>query len=202
MPVLANPKHEQFAQGIALGKTPPEAYVSAGYSKSGAAQSAGRLLRNADVSSRIAELAAKVNEVLEKRFNITVDRIAQELAALAFFNPADLFDEVGNLISPQMLPRHVAAALHQVEVFEEFEGKGEKRELIGFTKKIKWHDKNVSLNTLAKYKGMLIERSEIGRPGEFEHLSEAELDAELEATEAILKASGAASAAGKKEKVK
>ena len=52
----------------------------------------------------------------------------------------------------------------------------------------------------SKLKGLLIERSETGRPGEFSHLSEAEIDAQIAATEAIIRASNAGKVAGKKRK--
>src|SRR5450631_1772845 len=56
MPILAQPKHEQFAQSVAKGISATAAYSSAGYSKAGAAASASRLMTNANVSARIKEL--------------------------------------------------------------------------------------------------------------------------------------------------
>ena len=54
MPVLSNRKNEQFAMAIAKGISLAEAYTSAGYSECGAKQSAARLLRNANIRSRVA----------------------------------------------------------------------------------------------------------------------------------------------------
>ena len=56
MTTLENPKHEVFAQLVALGKTQVSAYVEAGYSPSGARASSSRLLTNANISRRIEEL--------------------------------------------------------------------------------------------------------------------------------------------------
>jgi hypothetical protein len=56
MPVLANSKHERFAQALAKGLSATKAYISAGYSKAGAKQNAARLLTNADLCARIKEL--------------------------------------------------------------------------------------------------------------------------------------------------
>lgn len=56
MAVLKKAKHEKFAQLVAKGLNATQAYTSAGYSGSGAKQSAGRLLTNADISNRILEL--------------------------------------------------------------------------------------------------------------------------------------------------
>jgi phage terminase small subunit len=44
MPTLSNIKHEQFAQCVAKGFSASAAYIAAGYSPSGAAASASRLL--------------------------------------------------------------------------------------------------------------------------------------------------------------
>ena len=68
MPVLRNAKHEHFAQLIAKGATtPPKAYVIAGYSDKGAAQSANRLLRDAEVSARIEELREAIEKPSRER---------------------------------------------------------------------------------------------------------------------------------------
>ena len=56
MPILLHTKHEQFAQSVAKGISATGAYISAGYSKAGAAASASRLMTNANVLARIKEL--------------------------------------------------------------------------------------------------------------------------------------------------
>jgi hypothetical protein len=67
MPVLKNAKHEHFAQLCAKGEKPAKAYTSAGYSDKGADQSASRLLKTAQISSRVAELKeAIVERTIEK----------------------------------------------------------------------------------------------------------------------------------------
>jgi len=173
------------------------AYNAEGMSPAAINVAACRLLKNAKVALRIKELTARASAILERKFDITVERIGQELAKLAFFNPADLFDENGDMIQPCDLPKEVAAALHQVEVFEEFGVTATGKALIGYTKKVKWHDKKAAPEVLARWKGMLIERRETGKPGEFADLSDAELDAEIKACRAIMDASDAAKATGK-----
>ena len=59
--VLENSKHEHFAQLIAKGVSATKAYTSVSYSKNGAQQSASRMLLNAVVCSRIAELQAELS---------------------------------------------------------------------------------------------------------------------------------------------
>src|SRR5229473_4978381 len=65
--VLRNPRHEQFAQLVATGKSPAEAYVCVGFSKAGAAASATRLLRNAPVRARVEELQQGVAQAAVTR---------------------------------------------------------------------------------------------------------------------------------------
>jgi phage terminase small subunit len=63
MPVLSNHRHEQFAQALVSGRlNATQAYVSAGYSGKGAAVSASRLRRKANVAARIQELQSKAAE--------------------------------------------------------------------------------------------------------------------------------------------
>ena len=66
MPVLDDPRHEAFAQGLANGLTISKAYISAGYGPDDARIRAYRLvIRNPDVSLRQQELTIQLsNEVI------------------------------------------------------------------------------------------------------------------------------------------
>jgi phage terminase small subunit len=77
-------KYELFAQAIARGLKPHEAYVEAGFSKKGSYQGASRLQRVPEVAARIAELLKDNDRLasltrkeflreIERRF-LTVDR--------------------------------------------------------------------------------------------------------------------------------
>ncbi len=63
MATLENQAHEQFAQHYARFGNATQAYVKAGYSGKGAAQSAARLLTNAKVCERVEELRAEYNQI-------------------------------------------------------------------------------------------------------------------------------------------
>ena len=62
MPVLENQRWERFAQGLATGLGNIAAYVAAGFSPKGAAPSANRLLRKANVQARVKELKSAIAE--------------------------------------------------------------------------------------------------------------------------------------------
>lgn len=66
MPVLANQKHEIFAQLVAEGTNASQAYLEAGYNATGGAikANASRLLSSANVKARIAELNAKTESAV------------------------------------------------------------------------------------------------------------------------------------------
>jgi Terminase small subunit len=69
MPGLKNNRHETFASRIAAGKSCAEAYISAGYKvkHSGSARACGsKLLRNATVAARMAELQPVIDARLEE----------------------------------------------------------------------------------------------------------------------------------------
>ena len=92
MPVLKNPRHEAFAQAIFIGIFRPDlypthgtAYNAAGYraknarKPGGAAEAnASRLLKNAKIFDRIAELQREAAEDAKE----TVDKCVQELNQL------------------------------------------------------------------------------------------------------------------------
>lgn len=79
MPVLRNPRHERFAQGIARGKSQHDAYCYAGYTAnkkpSDTRSNAGHLARKPEIADRIAELQEKQAQ----RTGITVDQLLVEL---------------------------------------------------------------------------------------------------------------------------
>jgi hypothetical protein len=61
MPVLQNSKHEQFAVNVSKGLSAARAYTSVYGEAEGARQSAYRLLRNTQVSARVAELTTELS---------------------------------------------------------------------------------------------------------------------------------------------
>jgi phage terminase small subunit len=168
------PKQEAFAAAYVLSGNASDAYRQAYDAKRMSAQliaeEASKLLRHPKVAPRVAQLQAKVVAVAERKFDITAERIAEELAALAFFNPADLYDADGNLIPVKDLPRNVAAALSKIEQYEEYAGRGDEREAVGVVKKVQWHDQKAALETLGKWSQirMWVTQTESGQPGEFD----------------------------------
>jgi len=111
---------------------------------------AKELLNIATIQARIAVLRRGVAE----RAEITGADVLRETFKLAFSDLRGVFTSEGALKDPSEWPDDIAAAISGVDVFEEFQGQGEKRTLIGYTKKVRTWDKNSSLDRLFKHFGL------------------------------------------------
>lgn len=123
-----------------------------------------RLLRNAKVKEYILIHQKK----REERTQVTQDRVIQELAKIAFADIRELYDNNGNLKNVKSLENDVAGAISQLETFEEYEGRGEDREHIGDTKKVKLLDKTKALELLGKHLGIFTDKLELEQTKPFE----------------------------------
>ncbi|MBU7436505.1 terminase small subunit [Paraburkholderia fungorum] len=144
------PKQAKFILEYAKDQNGTQAAIRAGFSASGASVTASRLLRDPRISTALAEKVGKVMQSLE----ITVERVLAERARLAFFDPRKLFAENGQPIPISELDDDTAAAIAGLDVLEEYEGNGEDRVFVGYTKKYKVADKNAALNALDRYLGI------------------------------------------------
>ncbi|MBN9520201.1 terminase small subunit [bacterium] len=95
-----------------------------------------------------------------KTHEVTIERVKQEYARLAFLDIRKAFDENGNLKLVHELDDDTAAAIAGLDVEELWEGRGEDRENIGRLRKIKLSDKRGALDSLATHLGMFVERHE------------------------------------------
>jgi phage terminase small subunit len=124
-----------------------QAAIRAGYSTKNADVIADQLLGKTWVSEAI-EKAVKAK--LEK-IGVHVERVLMELAKVAFSEISNAYNDDGTLKLPKDWPEDLKGVIAGVETFEEFSGRGEDRELIGFTKKLRTFDKVKSLELLGKH---------------------------------------------------
>lgn len=94
MPILKNPKHELFAQGMAKGESGRTAYRAAGYTATDAAcdMAASRLMKTDKVSARVVELQGRSAEkaVMTKAWILEELRAnAEEARAAGQYGPAN-----------------------------------------------------------------------------------------------------------------
>lgn len=135
---------------IANGGNATQAAISAGYAPKSAKQTGHEVLTHPDVTANITEHRNRLRE----KTGLTTERVAQELAKLVFSDPRKLVDEEGRIRPLHELEDEVAGSLASIEVFEEFEGRGDQRVKIGETKKVKLWDKNAAIEKAMKHLGM------------------------------------------------
>jgi phage terminase small subunit len=150
-------KQEKFVQGLFAGLSQREAYKQAfnceKMKEKTIDENASRLANNSKVIARLDELK---NE-LKSRNMITAERVMSEYAKLAFFDPRKLFNKDGTPKDITELDDDTAAALAGLDVQDVYEGYGEDRRFIGYTKKYKLSDKRAALDSIAKCLGMFKE---------------------------------------------
>ena len=114
-----------------------QAAIDAGYSPKTAEYQASRLLSKDKVAAYVDKLRKKRTD----KIDYSADRVLDEIARCAMFNPKDMFDSEGNPIPINELPENTARAISGFEV-NEYNQK--------LFKKIKT-DKSKSLDLLARY---------------------------------------------------
>ena len=167
------PRREAFCREFMLDNCATQAAVRAAYAKATAKQQGSRLLTNADIQDRIAELRAERSE----RTNIAADDVVRELARIGFGDLRDLVtwgpDGVRLKPSGELAP--AAAALVE-SVSEGPHGI-----------RIKTKPAVRALELLGRHVGMFVDRSVVATVGgaeDLSRLSDAEIDERFEAAAA------------------
>lgn len=146
---------EIFCVEIAKGKTQSDALRSAfphvaNWEPRSIWTRASILASKEKVAHRIEELRAD----FIRKLGISAERVLQERARLAFFDPSNLFDEYGAPLPINAIDEDTRAAIQGLEVAEIYEGTGQDRIKVGNMHKIKLADKSKSLEALEKHLGL------------------------------------------------
>jgi len=151
-----NAKQKFFILEYLIDKNAKQAAIRAGYSKKTAEVIGSRLLSNVKVKDEITRQIA----LQEKRTLITADQVIIELKKIAFLDIRGAFTEQGMLKDLSDIPEDIAHAMAGIEVMELYDGRGNDREKIGYTKKIKLCDKVRALELLGKHLKMFTDKIE------------------------------------------
>lgn len=138
------------------------AYVAKGYKVTAAALEAfgsptkgaarirgWKMLKRPEIQARIRELHDQALTVKQ----MSSERVLTELAHIAKSDPRRLFDAQGKLLDPSQWPDDIAACIASIETEELFDGQGEEREQIGWTKKVRFWSKPEALKLLGEHFG-------------------------------------------------
>ena len=142
-------KQELFCQRYLIDFNATKAAKEAGYSEDTAHSIGWENLRKPEIQNRITELRQQMG----KAYNVTRERIAQELARIGFMDIRNIFDENGTLKSPENWSDDEAAAIAGLETEQTFDGYGKDRVWTGYLKKVKLTDKRAALDSLSKLMG-------------------------------------------------
>lgn len=150
-----SPQREKFAVAVASGKTQSDAYREAypgslNWKPESVHEKASVLAADVKVSARIKEL----RERAAGEGVASAARVLQEATRIALFDPRKLFREDGSPKPINELDDDTAAALAGLEIIEQFEGSGDDRVFVGYSKKYKVADKNSALEKLFKHHGL------------------------------------------------
>ena len=166
-----NDKQTRFVAEYLVDLNATQAAIRAGYSKKTAAQIAEKLLRKAEIAQAVSDRQGKKLA----RLDLKAEDVLRQLLQITQSDLRRLFDTEGNLLPVHDLPDDVAAALASVEVVAR--PTGDKARPVEYVHKFRLWDKNAALNTLAKHLGLLIDRHEVGAPGDFTQMTDDELKA-------------------------
>jgi Terminase small subunit len=141
-----NGRQERFVLEYLKRGNGTKAAIAAGYAHSSAAVHAHRLLKNERVLEKIR---ASKRRVL-RRAEITDAKTLKAIAEVAYFDPGCLFDQNGDLLPLNEMPKDALRAIDFLEVGESVRGGRRVRTL----KMVKFADKLPALELLANYLGM------------------------------------------------
>jgi phage terminase small subunit len=139
-------KQEQFCQQYVVDFHITNAAIRAGYPAKSAAAVGSKLLKNAKISARIAEIRANASA----KTGVSLERTLDQLGAMAYADPAEMYHPItGDLLPVHEMPEHIRRAIISIEV-DEIEVGGIK---MGVTKKIKLAPKDKATDMILKHLG-------------------------------------------------
>lgn len=157
-------KERLFAHEYLIDQNMTQAAIRAGYSAKSADKIAHELYHKPHIKGWIEEHLAKRCAALE----VTADRILKELALIGFQNIAGAFTGDNSLKSIADMPEDIQRVISGIDIDELFEGRGEDREHVGYTKKLRTWDKLKALELMGKHLKMFTDKIEINeRPKVF-----------------------------------
>ena len=150
MSVLANSRHELFAQHVAAGKTATEAAIAAGYAPSSARKHMSRLGANGGIRARIVEIQSQIVD----RSMWSAARVLERLGEIAeakqgdFDRPTaewtDAMKRVGIELEPVSVRSHDGVQAGESKAWDH----------VGLRVKIRLSDKLKALELIGRHKAV------------------------------------------------
>lgn len=146
-----NDKRKKFCHEYILDFNGTQAAIRAGYSAKTAKEQSSQLLTKLNIQNYLAELKQNVAE----ESGITKKQLIDELAKIAFFDIRKIYDEENSLLNIHDFDDDSAASIAGIEVDEilEFNSTKGQKELTGYTRKVKLHNKIAAIERVSKMLG-------------------------------------------------
>lgn len=158
-----NPRHRRFVLfylGDSNGNASDAYRRVYGGDRRSVESAASRLLSHVKVSAVIAKHQRKA----EQTFALTVARLEEELARVAFFDPGKLFKSDGAPLAIHEIDEDTRRAIAGFDVEELWEGAGEERVRLGDVRKWRLADKIAAIRLGMQRRGALVEKVEVSGP--------------------------------------
>ena len=150
-------RRTRFIKEYLIDQNATRAAIAAGYSKKTAYAQGSRLLKNAEITAEIEQKNTESNQ----KYDLSADRIKQEIARLCYYDPADYWNANGTAKAMHDISEDARRAIGGFECAELYEGSGEERAQIGYIKKFKLMDKGRALELAARVQKLLVDRVEV-----------------------------------------
>lgn len=140
-------KQERFCHEYLIDFHQTNAAIRAGYPAKSAHVAASKLVKNGKILARIAEIRAAASA----KTGVSLERTLDQLGAMAYADPAEMYDVDGNLKSVKDMPVHLRRAIVAIEVDEitnPLTG-----DVTSITKKIKLAPKDKATDMILKHLG-------------------------------------------------
>lgn len=138
-------KHEAFCREYIKDFNGTQAAARAGYSERTSNEQSSRLLANANIQARIAELQSERTE----RVQIDADYVLRRLHEIDQLDVADILTDAGDFLPIKQWPKSWRISLSAIDIQIINSGDTE-----AITKKVKWPDKIRNLELLGKHVGV------------------------------------------------
>ncbi len=139
-------KQERFVQEYLIDLNATQAAIRAGYSEKTAGQIGEQNLKKLEIQNAIHVAQQEIS----KRTDITIDRVLNEYAKIAFSDVRNILTTDGGLKDAFEWDDETAGAVASIKSFEVTSPEGEK---LGTNREIKMYDKLRALDSIGKHLG-------------------------------------------------
>lgn len=152
-----NDRQKQFCREYLVDQNVTKAAKRAGYSAKTAYSQGHELLKKPEIQAEIQ----RGMDARARRVEVKADDVLRELLRLAMVDLSKAYDEQGNLLHPKDMPEDVRKAIAGIEVYYDYEGRGEDRVRIGETRKVKFWDKPRVLEMLGRHLKLFTDKIDV-----------------------------------------